>query len=180
MPRVIDRTYVDCPSCDGHKLASSKRCRKCASSSRSGAAHPNYKGGSRVCACGGPKSYASKRCRVCRAQGPYAGLTETEKQRVYRQTPQGRRHTFTMNLKKFGITPEQYDQMLHEQQGVCAACGKAETHRNQFGVCRLAVDHNHDTGQVRGLLCGRCNRALGLLGDSITNVRGLLAYRERW
>ena len=68
--------------------------------------------------------------------------------------------------------------MFSEQEGVCAACGKTETHLNQYGVCRLAIDHNHATGVVRGLLCGRCNRALGLLGDSIENLRGLLKYRE--
>lgn len=83
------------------------------------------------------------------------------------------------NLKhKFALTADQYDEMLKNQGGRCAACRKQETHHNQFGVCSLAVDHDHATGVVRGLLCGRCNRALGLLGDSIGNLRGLLKYRE--
>lgn len=83
-----------------------------------------------------------------------------------------------MNLKKWGLTPEEYDDMLAMQDGGCAACGQPETHRNQWGVISLAVDHDHDSGHLRGLLCARCNRALGLLGDSTERIKGLLAYRE--
>jgi hypothetical protein len=107
-------------------------------------------------------------------------MTEAEWQRAFRRTPEGRRYVRAMNLKKYGLTPEQYDEMFAAQDGRCAACGQEETHRNQFGVVRLAVDHDHDSGRVRGLLCARCNRALGLLGDDASRVAGLLAYRERW
>lgn len=58
---------------------------------------------------------------------------------------------------KFGITPTDYDRMLVEQSGGCAICGKPPTSR------RLHVDHDHDTGKVRGLLCTRCNTSLGWL-----------------
>ena len=86
-----------------------------------------------------------------------------------------------MNLRAaHDITPEEYDTLLNEQDGVCAACGLVEVGRNQYGVVALAVDHDHSTGRRRGLLCMRCNRALGLLGDDPAIIHRLLTYRERW
>lgn len=57
--------------------------------------------------------------------------------------------------RKYGITEADYDALLLAQGGVCALCGKRP------GKVRLAVDHDHTTGKVRGLLHVRCNRALG-------------------
>lgn len=62
--------------------------------------------------------------------------------------------------KRFGITWEEYEKMFEEQEGVCALCKGSEKDR------MLSVDHCHVTGRVRGLLCGNCNRALGLLKDN--------------
>ena len=60
------------------------------------------------------------------------------------------------NLKrKYNMTLEQYDQMFETQGGVCAICGLPELMK------RLAVDHNHKTGEIRGLLCYSCNTKLG-------------------
>jgi hypothetical protein len=72
--------------------------------------------------------------------------------------------------KKYGITIEQYDQMFDDQGGVCAICKNTQTKK------RLAVDHCHDTGQVRGLLCDKCNRAIGLLGDTKERLEAALEY----
>lgn len=58
--------------------------------------------------------------------------------------------------RKYGITEEQYEELLHQQGGSCGVCGK---HESTFPV-RLAVDHNHRTGEVRGLLCNYCNHRL--------------------
>jgi hypothetical protein len=75
--------------------------------------------------------------------------------------------------RKYGITLEQYNQLLADQGGVCAICRKEE---QIFYIKRLGVDHNHETKQIRGLLCNNCNRALGLLKDDIKNVERLLWY----
>jgi len=71
-------------------------------------------------------------------------------------SPDGRTYWRMHNLKRdFGITIEEYDAMLTKQGGVCAIC-KRPPNKN-----RLAVDHDHTTGEVRGLLCPSCNRAVG-------------------
>ena len=80
----------------------------------------------------------------------------------------------------FGISLDQYNQKLEQQQGLCAVCHKTETKANQFGIVALAVDHDHTTGKIRGLLCMKCNRALGMLGDSVETISNLLKYRSKY
>lgn len=70
--------------------------------------------------------------------------------------------------KKYGITFEQYEVMYANQQGKCSICLK---HKD-----RLAVDHCHSTGVVRGLLCRVCNTAIGMLKDDPTLVERALDY----
>jgi hypothetical protein len=80
------------------------------------------------------------------------------------------------NLRiRFGITVEDYDRILSEQGGGCAICGDAP----RPGARRLAVDHDHGTGQVRGILCHRCNQAIGALGDTREALGCVLAYLIR-
>ena len=72
---------------------------------------------------------------------------------------------------KYGLTTEQYAAMEQAQGNVCAVCSeRCSTGR------RLAVDHDHATGAVRGLLCHRCNRAIGLLGDDAALLRAAAEY----
>ncbi len=65
--------------------------------------------------------------------------------------------------KRYGITPLEYDALHTKQEGLCALCNKPESIVNRTGrhKSRLAVDHCHKTGKVRGLLCFRCNTAIG-------------------
>lgn len=51
------------------------------------------------------------------------------------------------------------------QNGVCAICSEPETRKMKGTPAALCVDHNHETGEIRGLLCNRCNRTIGLLED---------------
>jgi hypothetical protein len=75
-------------------------------------------------------------------------------------------------LKNLGITPEIYDSALKNQGGVCALCGGTE-------LRRLAVDHNHKTGDFRGLLCFSCNTGLGKFGDDPERLRRAARYVEQ-
>ncbi len=68
--------------------------------------------------------------------------------------------------RKYNCSTEAYAALLETQKGVCAICGKPETARNRSGEIRtLAVDHDHVTGEIRGLLCFRCNTKLAVLED---------------
>lgn len=75
--------------------------------------------------------------------------------------------------RKFGLEPGEFDEMLRTQMGCCAIC--LTDAPNGKGWC---VDHDHETGRVRGILCHSCNVALGHLGDDPNRVRAALAYLE--
>lgn len=79
------------------------------------------------------------------------------------------------NIKqRFGITPNDYYEMLEKQGGVCATCGgQCKTGR------RLAVDHDHITGKVRGLLCSSCNIVVGHLQDSPERIQRISDYLKQ-
>lgn len=74
----------------------------------------------------------------------------------------------------YNISKEDYFLLLKKQNNLCAICNKPETAKDRNGNQKvLAIDHNHKTGQVRGLLCQNCNTALGLLNedkDILTNA----------
>src|SRR5258708_7454026 len=76
-------------------------------------------------------------------------------------------------LKQYGLMPEDYEQMLAAQEGRCAICPATMPGR---GNPSWNVDHDHETGAVRGLLCHNCNMALGMLGDSVDVAKALLSY----
>lgn len=63
---------------------------------------------------------------------------------------------------KYGLHPEQFDELLVMQNSSCALCKKAfDSIKEKYAS--IHVDHSHETGKVRGLLCGPCNRALGIV-----------------
>jgi hypothetical protein len=88
---------------------------------------------------------------------------------------------FKIRLKKyFGLTVEQYEAMAAAQGGACQICKRPETHKSRWGcVMRLAVDHDHATGKVRGLLCRRCNRMIGSAEEDAGMLRAAANYLER-
>jgi hypothetical protein len=77
-------------------------------------------------------------------------------------------------LQKYGIDREIYDSIEEAQGGLCAICRKPESVEGRS----LSVDHCHLTGQVRGLLCTRCNQCLGRLDDNVDIIRNMAAYLE--
>jgi hypothetical protein len=83
-------------------------------------------------------------------------------------------------LRKYGMTPEDYDALLLAQGGVCAICRTEETdldsRRNK--PRSLAVDHDHESGRVRALLCGMCNKGIGAFMDNADLMRAAVNYLE--
>lgn len=84
-----------------------------------------------------------------------------------------RRRSWLRN--KFDMTVEAYEAMLGSQENRCAICARTP---DEVGRS-LAVDHDHSTGEIRGLLCSRCNVGIGLLGDSIGGVMRAVSYLRR-
>jgi len=77
----------------------------------------------------------------------------------------------------FGITLVEYNALLLSQGNKCAICNKPEVVLSKYGeVKALAVDHCHATGDVRGLLCQKCNQALGLFNDDIDTLISAINY----
>lgn len=80
--------------------------------------------------------------------------------------------------EKFGISEEQYAEMLAAQDGRCAVCRSEKTRENWRSGKQnaLAIDHDHKTKKVRGLLCDKCNRGIGMLQDDLTILEAAVAY----
>jgi hypothetical protein len=78
------------------------------------------------------------------------------------------------NLMRYGLTIEAFSALLLEQGGVCASCGTSE-----FGSRGPNVDHDHVTGNVRGILCSNCNCAAGFLKDDPALAKRLATYLEK-
>jgi hypothetical protein len=100
-------------------------------------------------------------------------MLEDVEVRISIQRAEQRSKYRAINLKlRYGITPEEYDELLVSQNGVCAICGEeCSTGR------RLSVDHDHETGRVRGLLCSKCNYGIGHL-KTVENLERAIDYLE--
>jgi hypothetical protein len=77
-------------------------------------------------------------------------------------------------LQRYGLTPDDYARMLQQQGDVCAICKKVPAKGR-----RLNVDHDHVTGQVRGLLCFRCNVGLSWFNETLDTMRDAYMYLQR-
>lgn len=88
-----------------------------------------------------------------------------------------KRKDFIQDLKKnYGMSIDEYQDLWSSQDGRCACCGAEESSHKR----RLHVDHDHDTGQVRGLLCTKCNPGLGYFGDSIEKLEMAIEYLKKF
>lgn len=83
-------------------------------------------------------------------------------------------------FKPYGLTLQDYENLYVAQGGLCAICSRPETKKLAGKLLRLCVDHNHTTGKVRGLLCSRCNVAIGLLNDDLLMLQAATEYLRKW
>ena len=118
---------------------------------------------------GGPQKHLLKsKCNECLYKEHKRWTEENpEKVREYRAKDP---YTFKKRCARHGITPEEFWAIYEEQDGTCPVCDKA------IDAEGSAIDHNHETGDVRGILCKNCNRALGLLGDNPETMARAQAY----
>ena len=113
-------------------------------------------------------------------EGPKLKIAKAAYMREYRKEQPDKFKAIDLK-KKFGITLDEYREMLKKQNDVCAICKNPEfcvDHRTGK-VRSLAVDHDHTTGKARGLLCTNCNTLLGYAKDSIDNLKKAIFYLKK-
>lgn len=129
-----------------------------------------------------------KRCKRCRLSLPKSAFrtgaktcsdcNATKRQKYHADVERSRRRVYGYNLTRYGLTLEDYDVLLTAQGSGCALCGATESGRNRDGSPRrLHVDHDHETGDVRSLLCSRCNALVGWMEKSDAE---LIARAQRY
>lgn len=82
--------------------------------------------------------------------------------------------TLAKRCARYGITPEQFVDKYERQEKCCAIC------HSEMKISESAIDHNHTTGEFRGILCKQCNRALGMFKDSPVVLKNALEYLEAY
>ncbi len=98
---------------------------------------------------------------------------DPERYRRYLDGRRKNRDPFAQMKKLYGLTQDQYEEMYSAQLGLCGICKREQkSTRNS----RLCIDHCHRTGKIRGLLCGDCNRGIGLLGDNANTIEMAAQY----
>lgn len=123
------------------------------------------------------KTYHCKACMSVKTRAWREAHKEQTKEtsRIWRRG----KHRRIRLWNAYKMSVEEYELLLEAQGGVCAICGRPETAVNQWGPLVLAVDHDHITGVIRGLLCHRCNRGLGYFHDNPEYLIEAAHYVER-
>jgi hypothetical protein len=120
----------------------------------------NTKPASEFCSNARHRDQLSTYCRVCTRS--LAVTVDPEQARAWRYE------------REFGLTIADYDRMLARQGGQCAICGRRDAGNTPKG--RFCIDHDHVTGQVRALLCEKCNRGLGHYDDDPERLEAAARY----
>jgi len=120
-----------------------------------------------------------KECKICSVVKPFDDFVKRKNRPSGVQSYCKKCHNAKMKLKdrteynrnfdlnkSYGIGIEDYNEMFAKQNGCCEICKTHITQLNQTRKKHLCVDHDHETGKVRGLLCDKCNRGIGLLQDN--------------
>ncbi len=125
-----------------------------------------------------PISAFNKRNRKGKTAGAgYCRVCSAVYSKEHRRTPE-QEHDSKMR-SSFGISAAEYAALFDAQRGLCLICGLPEREKRNGKVKRLAVDHCHDTGVIRGLLCAKCNTGLGKFNDDPALLAAAIEYLEQ-
>lgn len=138
-----------------------KKCNRCKQEKATTEFYKNRGQKDGLCGC----------CKTCSKQHSLANYHKNPIQSMVKSLGRQRKY-------RYGVTPDDYEAMSRAQNGVCAICKKTENrytekHNRLRG---LSVDHNHQTGEIRGLLCNKCNKGLGDFCDDLRLLRAAIKY----
>lgn len=152
-----------------------KKCTKCGQSKKLSLFVPKYGKAKRL-----QKNRFTSWCKKCHSKDGVARIMIKKLDPLYRENRRlyARKRRFA---RRYGITIGDYQTLFAKQGNACAVC---RTKKNTIDGCygtekQFPVDHDHNTGKIRGVLCDRCNRALGLLKDDIDVVKSLVSYLKK-
>lgn len=111
-------------------------------------------------------------CSVCRSLKPASEFYKKDRTGRLDRTCKSCR-IIRQRERTLGITEAQYRELYHRQKGRCGIC-RSRLYSKRYK--RFAVDHNHSTGEIRGLLCTNCNTAIGLLRDDPVAIQRAAAW----
>lgn len=127
------------------------------------------------------KEEQAKKSRLWRLNNPEKVLAQQRRARESYKNPKEKERRRNLHLiKTYGMSLEDYDKMLLGQGGVCAICRNRNTGIRDGKPIHLSVDHNHNTGKVRGILCYKCNASLGGFDDSVEIIENAIAYLVKY
>lgn len=115
--------------------------------------------------------YERNREKVIAAARAWRIENPVRSQQIKNESAQRLGHRERMLRHRYGMTGDEYDRMLAAQGGGCAICGGSQERA-------LPVDHDHETGRVRGILCSSCNRMLGDAKDNISVLQAAIRYLQ--
>ena len=122
-----------------------------------------------------------RRCAECETIKPLNEIHNDKNRpfgKSYRCKPCGSRHREIGHLKsKYGLTEDQHNEMIKNQNGACAICNSTDTGIER--TKKLSIDHCHKTNKVRGLLCNWCNQGLGHFRDSPELLLNAIKYLSK-
>ena len=105
--------------------------------------------------------YYIARCKECERK---------HRKQLYYKNKNSSIRTSAMRKYRYGLTIEQYQNLINEQNSKCKLCDKDI---NDFNI-----DHNHKTGKIRGILCNKCNTGLGMFNDDINLLQKAIKYLQ--
>lgn len=142
-----------------------KRCTKCRKKKDISEFHKNS------CAKDGHHT----RCKVCQTKSVKMHYQKNRQATIARVKAHYKSNKDEMYRKKYGLYPGEYTVLAEKQNNACAICGTKQEDLDRS----LAVDHDHVTGIIRGLLCGSCNRGIGYFKDSIERLEKTIEYLKK-
>lgn len=126
------------------------------------------------------KNYLANKARIIKQTSTYMKSRPELKSKInkkYNDSEKGQQARLDNRFRNvFGLSLNDYQNMLIAQNNVCAICHQAETRTIKGKLSRLSVDHDHISGKIRSLLCNACNTALGFLEEDPVRIARMLEY----